>query len=324
MNSRQRFRDVMAYGNPDRVPFFEEGIRADVIKAWQRQGMPENTPLDALFPIDQRIELAPDLLPDRTLKQWPDTGADLPGYSRSLNVDDPARLPAELPGLAAAHADSEDALLLRVHRGLYQTLGVAAWDRFAEVNLLLNDQPQLVKEMLEIQAAFAAGLVERILSEVSIDAAIFSEPISGNSGPLVSPAMFEGFVDASYEPLLAVLRRHGVQTIILRTYANARTLLPLVVERGFNCLWACEVNLGAMDYEKIRGEFGRELRLVGGIDVDVLRQDEASIQRELAQKLPPLLADGGFIPLADGRVRAVVPYQNYVFYRNLLAEIVGN
>jgi hypothetical protein len=42
----------------------------------------------------------------------------------------------------------------------------------------------------------------------------------------------------------------------------------------------------------------------------------------LTQKLPPLLEQGGFIPLANGRVRAVVPYDNYVFYRRLLAEIV--
>jgi hypothetical protein len=79
-----------------------------------------------------------------------------------------------------------------------------------------------------------------------------------------------------------------------------------------------------MDYEDIRREYGRDLRLVGGIDVDALRQDHAAIRRELLQKVPPLLADGGFIPLADGRVRPIVPYENYVTYRKLLAEVVGD
>ena len=41
-----------------------------------------------------------------------------------------------------------------------------------------------------------------------------------------------------------------------------------------------------------------------------------------ASVLPPLLASGGFIPLADGRVREDVPFDNYVYYRRLLEEIV--
>ena len=318
MNSQQRFREVMAYGRPDRVPFFEEGIRADVIETWQQQGMPENIPLSDLVPIDRRLELAPELLPAK----WPDNQAGLESYERSLDPADPKRLPAGWRDLAVTRQNSGDAMLLRVHRGLYQTLGVSGWRRFAEVNLLLKDDAHLVEQMLRIQAAFAATLVERILSKVTIDAAIFSEPISGLSGPLISPEMFEAFVDLSYEPLLDVLRRFGVQTIIFKTYANARILLPTVLERGFNCLWACEVNLEAMDYEDIRREYGRDLRLVGGIDVDVLRQDHEAIRRELLQKVPPLLADGGFIPLADGRVRQIVPYDNYVYYRDLLAKVV--
>ena len=33
MNSRDRFRETMRYGTPDRVPYFEEGIRDDVLRA---------------------------------------------------------------------------------------------------------------------------------------------------------------------------------------------------------------------------------------------------------------------------------------------------
>ncbi len=61
---------------------------------------------------------------------------------------------------------------------------------------------------------------------MQIDAAIFSEPIGGNHGPLISPRMFENFVLSSYRPVLDVLHRHGVEVLILRTYANARVLIP--------------------------------------------------------------------------------------------------
>jgi hypothetical protein len=72
----------------------------------------------------------------------------------------------------------------------------------------------------------------------------------------------------------------------------------------------------------LRREFGRELRLIGGIDLDALRSGRGAIERAVAH-VAPLVAEGGFIPLADGRVRADVPYEHYAYYRQLLRSITG-
>ena len=322
MNSRERFRRTMSFGYADRVPLFLEGIREDVVDTWQQEGMPRGTSFSELFTSDLRVEIVLDLEPQPRFPKWRAQGIDLQALERCLNPDDPRRLPPDWPNLVIKRSTLEDTMMLRVHRGLYQTLGVTGWGNFAEINFLLKDDPTLVLSFLEIQAGFAARLVQRILSEVTVDAAIFSEPISDNNGPLISPKMFEVFASRSYEPLLAVLQQYGVETIIFRSYANAKILLPLVLEWGFNCLWACEENFGEMDYRLLRREYGRELRLIGGIDVDILRQGKEMIRREVMDKVPPLLTDGGFIPLADGRIRANVPYENYAFYRSLLEKIV--
>ena len=78
-----------------------------------------------------------------------------------------------------------------------------------------------------------------------------------------------------------------------------------------------------MDYRSIRKEFGKDLRLIGGIDLDVLRQDKEAIRREIEEKVPPLIADGGYVPLADGRVRKDIPFENYLYYRRLLEEVIS-
>ena len=122
-------------------------------------------------------------------------------------------------------------------------------------------------------------------------------------------------------PILDVLRRHSVDIPILRTYANARQLVPVLMEHGIDCLWACEVNTEAMDYRALRKEFGKELRLIGGIDLDVLREGKDAIRREVEEKVPPLLEQGGYVPLADGRVRQDIPFENYVYYRELLEKV---
>ena len=166
-------------------------------------------------------------------------------------------------------------------------MGIHAWNRFTKVIETLIFDPELVRESMSIQGEFAAKLTERVLRMVEVDAIVFSEPIGGNDKPLISPRMYEEFVLRSYEPILAVIRQYGVKTIIFRTYANARVLIPSLLKWGFNCLWACEVNVAAMDYRDLRGEFGRDLRLIGGIDLDALRSGKEAIKREIEDKVPP-------------------------------------
>jgi len=322
MNSRQRFLESLAFGQPDRVPLFEEGIRDEVITAWRNEGMLAGAHFSSLFPTDKREELTLDVEPHPDLTLWPNRGSVLEILGQRLDPDDPDRLPADWAERVEAWKKREHVLMLRVNWGFFQTLGVEGWSRFEEVIYLVKDDPRLVRDIMLLQGVFTARLLERVLADVKIDAAIFSEPISGNFGPLISPQMFEELVLVGYEPILAMLRQCGVKNLIMRTYANSRLLLPAIVKAGFNCLWACESPPGSMDYQQIRQEYGHDLRLIGGVDVDVLLGDKETIRRQVSDFLPPMLADGGFIPLADGRVRGNVPYENYVTYRQLLMELV--
>jgi uroporphyrinogen decarboxylase len=321
MNSRERFRETMGYGKPDRVPYFEEGIREDVLSLWRNQGLAPDGDLSRMFPSDQREELIVDLEPLPWPRKWPTSSSEVDALRRRLDPDDARRLPKNWAGCVRAWKARDHVLMLRVHRGFFLSMGVRDWSRFTEVIRLLIDDPSLVRDAMAIQADLAARLADKVLREVEIDAAVFTEPIGGNDRPLISPRMYEEFVLASYEPVLEVLRRNRVETIVFRTFANARLLIPSVLKWGFNCLWACEVNIDAMDYRDIRREFGRDLRLIGGIDLDALRHDKEAIRREIEEKVPPLLTEGGYVPLADGRVREDVPFENYVYYRRLLERV---
>ena len=311
----------MRYGKPDRVPYFEEGIRDEVLRAWRRQGMSPEADLSQMFHTDRQEELQLDLDPRPAVKKWPSSRPELDAWRRKLDPYDPNRLPEDWPARIGAWRQRDHVLMLRVHRGFFLTMGIGDWRRFVEVIYLLNDDPEFVREVMAIQGQFAAQLAERVLQDIEVDAAVFSEPIGGNDQPLISPRMYEEFVLTSYQPVLDVLAHYGVETIILRTYANARALLPSVLKWGFNCLWACEVNVEAMDYRDLRRELGRDLRLIGGIDLDALRRDKGAIRREVVEVVPPLVTDGGYVPLADGRIREDVPYENYVYYRQLLEKV---
>jgi uroporphyrinogen decarboxylase len=323
MNSRDRFCETMRYGAPDRVPYFEEGIRDEVLRVWRHQGLQRKSEFEVLFRHDRREEIYPDLEPLPRLKQWPSSREDLDRMRRRLNPEDVRRLPRKWPSRAPGLIRREHVVMLHVQRGLFLSMGVEGWGRFTEVIELLVRDPLLVHDTLMIQGEFAARLADRVLRDVQVDAALFSEPIAEKRGPLISPKMYREIVLPSYDPLLSVLKRHGVEVIVLVSWANPRLLIPAILERGFNCLWAYEVESQAMDYQDLRREFGRDLRLIGGIDLDVLRQGKDAIRREVAEKVPPLLAEGGYIPMLDGRVRVDIPFDNYVFYKRLLEKMIG-
>jgi len=323
MNSRQRFLETMNYGSPDRVPLFREGMRSEVIQSWKRQGLKSEKELVRRFHYDPREEIAPDLYAKARFIYK--SSVDLDALRNGLDPEDPKRLPKRWRAKVRQWRKRDHPLILRVHEGFFLTLGVDGWNTFSNAIELLADQPELVGEIMQIQGAFCARITEHILEEVEVDAVIFGEPISGSHGPLISPSMYEDLVLNSYKGIFDVVAKFNVSTVIFRTYANSKALLPVILKTPINCLWASESNIVSMDYPALREEFGKELRLIGGIDTDVIMQGKDAIQHEMERKLTPLLQQGGYIPLADARIRKYVPFENYVYYRELLERMVfGN
>jgi hypothetical protein len=323
MTLRERFRRTFQYDRSVVPPCFEEGIRERVFEYWRRDDPSPDFSLLKNSGIDRKQEIEIDLEPKPRPERWPNCLDELPDFRRLLNPEAPERWPGNGDRGVRNERDPDTVRLLRVHRGFFLSMGVYDWRRFSEVMMLMMDAPEFVRRFMEIQGEFNAAMADRALSRIEVDAAIFSDPIGGNDRPLISPDQYEAFVLKSYVPLLEVLRRHGVNIIIFRTYANARILIPRLLKYGFNCLWACEVNVQAMDYRDIRREYGRDLRLIGGLDLDALGQGRAAVEREIMEKVPPLVTDGGYFPLADGRLRAGVPFEDYVHYRKILQKAVA-
>ena len=318
LNGRQRFNRIMNFQDVDRVLYFEEGIRTEVLKKWRLN----RSVFLKKFNVDLRKEIIPKLDVSPTFRRWPSSIAELSELKNRLNPNDPTRLPKNFKSRVKKWNNRDYPLILRVHRGFFLSMGVYNNDRFLEVLHLLMENPKFVKEYMKIQGEFTATLAEIVLKEVQVDAVYFSEPIGSNVSALISPQLFEEFVLENYKPVLSVCDKYSIQTKIFLTYANSSILIPSILKYGINCLWACEVNCEEMDYIKLREKFGRNLRLIGGIDLDSLLKDKNAIRSEIINKVPALIEQGGYIPLADGRVRTNIPFENYTYYRKVIDEII--
>jgi len=320
MDNRQRFYESLHYGAPDRLPYFEEGIRDDTLETWEEQGHPVGAQAQELFKADEMEEIKIDLVPIPGFQGWPKTFKELESLEKHLDGMKLTRIHPEWPDQIERLKKREHVLMVRAHEGFFLTMGVEDGRTFMRLMRQIKYEPDYLREFMRIMGLYAANLTEQMLREIEVDALVFSEPIGSNTGPLISPQTYESLALPGYEPTLAVARRYGVKTIICRTYANIKALIPSLLKWGIDCLWACEVEPTVMHYPSLRQTFGRELKLIGGIDLDALRRGPEAI-RAAVKAVTPLTQEGGYIPLADGRVRADVPYENYFYYRKLLKTI---
>lgn len=323
LTSQQRFQQTIS-GQDVRPPLFPEGLREGVLQGWRSQGFLRRKKLESIYHYDafEEVDIATDLR--QAYPDWPKDRQGLRDLRRGIDPEERRWLPKGWAQKVKRWSQRDFPLFLVVHDGLFLTMGISDGASFTEAMVTLCKKRVYVEELLALQAEFEAGLAKRLLRDVRFDAAIFSEPIASHQGSLISPQMYAELVLPSYDPLIQALRENGVKTIIWRSYANPRRLLPAVFEgERFDCLWACETNPVDMDYIAIRREVGDHFALIGGIDVDWLYGDPGLIRGRLEETVIPLLEQGRYFPLADGRVREGVPYPNYVAYRESLEAIVG-
>jgi uroporphyrinogen-III decarboxylase len=121
----------------------------------------------------------------------------------------------------------------------------------------------------------------------------------------------------SYKRLTGFLRKNGVDVIMIDTDGNPTALIPLLLEAGVNGLYPLEVTAG-MDARVLRKEYGSDLLLVGNLDKRVLLKSREEIKREVESKVPLLAESSGYIPSLDHTVPPDVPYENYIYYLEVL------
>jgi uroporphyrinogen-III decarboxylase len=144
------------------------------------------------------------------------------------------------------------------------------------------------------------------------------EDMAYKTGPHLSPAMFRRFMLKPYQKITSCLRDHGVDLIFVDCDGNPEALVPLWLEGGVNGIYPLERAAG-VDPVEWRRKYGRELRLIGGIDKRAMAAGPEAIDAEL-EHVAPLLQDGGYIPWCDHLVPPDVPLQNYLYYLERMKE----
>jgi uroporphyrinogen decarboxylase len=145
-----------------------------------------------------------------------------------------------------------------------------------------------------------------------VDALLIWEDMCYKNGPLIDPEHFRLFMLPRYRQVIEAARSCGVSGIIVDTDGDCRSMLPVFIDAGADCVMPFEVQAG-MDVVQLRRKFP-SLCIMGGIDKRSLAHDRAAIKAEVDRILPHFAGRSRFFPTLDHTVPPDVSLQNFRYY----------
>ncbi len=249
-----------------------------------------------------------------------ETPEDWAGVKERYRLDDPERkLSVEEIGAAVKASAAGDKAMTMGFTGFYGQL--RNWMGMENLSCAFYEHPDMIHDMVGHWAELCVRELEALPPEVRIDHVSWWEDMASKNGPLVGPAMFREFLQPGYRRVMGEVRRRGAGIAVVDCDGNPHDIVANWMEEGVNIMFPLEVAAG-VDAYAWRREFGRELRLRGGIGKAPLVRGGKAIDDEL-ERIRPLLEQGGYIPHLDHLVPPDIPFRNYCDYLDKKRKLIG-
>jgi uroporphyrinogen decarboxylase len=183
------------------------------------------------------------------------------------------------------------------------------------------DYPEMVEDMVETSCQMTEQFLDQVLGQVDFDFATGWEDICFKNGPIVALEFFERVVVPRYVRIGDRLHKHGIDLWYTDCDGDVRPLVPGFLKAGINCLFPFEVMGGGHPGDLLK-EFGKDLRIMGGVDKIQMIKGQKEIAAYM-KTLAPLVERGGYIPFCDHRCPPDVTPENYLFYLDLKEKMFG-
>lgn len=323
MTEKDRFLRTLLGGGADRFPFFDLEPADETAQRWRREGLPRGTSVSEHFQLELHHCVGVEIRSAPFYRKAADLLDGHEAFDRHYDPDDPDRFPdGWVEECRRAHREGRVVFINASGGGLLQMLGVGDWESLLAACRALIERPRYVEQLMDKTTDFYCECLERVLSGVTVDYASLYEPIASNVGPVVSPEMFRRYSLPGYRKVLDLLKRHGIGLrIMCTTGGDLSSLLPPLIDAGINGLWVSNIMNTGMQYSVLRGRYGSDIALIGGIDSTAMSQDDDAVKRAVETTVPPLLEVGHYLPCLDDRPRSNVSFSRYAYYRELLAGI---
>lgn len=183
------------------------------------------------------------------------------------------------------------------------------------------DDPDLIHDMMKTWLRLLKTCLLRVQDKVPFFKLLFGEDIAYKNGLLISPAMIDEFLTPYYLDLLYALSRNQAEAIHyeIDSDGNMAEFLPIYIKMGFTAFRPFEIAAGN-DLVQIGGAYP-QIMLSGGIDKRILGESREAIKIYLEKIMPFFTKRGGYMPTCDHAIPSTVPYEHYLYYRDLVSRM---
>ena len=188
------------------------------------------------------------------------------------------------------------------------------------ISYLCYDDPALYEEIIEHLTYFYMRLNGPILDECHFEFAYIFEDCCGSNGPFFSPQSYKLFYDKYYRQIVEFYHSKGVRQVMLDSDGKIDDLLPLWLDSGIDVIFPIEVGSWQADPVVLRKRFGRQLKMMGGVDKNLIHHGDAVLRAHL-ERLRSLADDGGFIPMPDHRIPPDCSLEDFIKYVKVFKEV---
>jgi uroporphyrinogen decarboxylase len=253
--------------------------------------------------------------PLRTLADWKQ-------MEKRFDPFHPERLPAGLldqktAELRASAAPVTCAMTWGPARGIKNGY-MFGFDRFMEIVVL---EPEILQTVFAFWAEYMITLLGRVTDALALDAFVFRDDGMGyKTSTLIGPDTFDRVFKPHMARVTGFLRSKGVDTIVYYSSGNLEPILPSLLDIGINTITPVECAAGMQALE-LRRRFP-ELRMIGNISREALMQGRAAVEKEVQRKIPPLMAQGGYLPAFDDMLMPDMRLEDILYCAELVRQVV--
>lgn len=373
MTSRERYRETLLFGHPDKVPLQPGGPRESTLAAWRQQGLPEGVDyyqyllellglepektqpridlgvsfrmiptfeekilehrnghyvvqdwMGAITEISDRydytyIRSAKDFVTRKWHKFPVANRADWEEMKWRYQPDTPGRFPADFAARCRQLRDRDYVVGIAFNGPFWQ---LREWLGLENLCLKMIEEPEFIAELVAFWTDFVSQTLAPILAQVELDYVLISEDMAYKGFSMISPLMTRRFLVPAYQRWVPQIKASGCPMVWMDSDGYIGELIPIWIENGIHCTLPVEVAAGN-DIVAFRKKYGKQMAFIGGIDKRAIAAGGQVLEAEVRRVVPPLLAQGGYIPGCDHGVPPDISWPNFVEYTRLLARLTG-
>jgi len=159
-------------------------------------------------------------------------------------------------------------------------------------------EPEVVEAILKHIVDYYFEVTKKTFEAASdvIDIFFIGNDFGSQTGPLMSPDMFDKFMAPHLKRLCDLGHSYGLKTQ-MHCCGGIYELLPSMINAGLDSVHAVQTTCRGMELEKLKSEFGNKIIFNGGIDSHhiLMEMDTDGVKEETRKVLEIMMPGGGYI-----------------------------